>query len=59
MKLKILTSIAGESFSYKPGDVAEIEAEEAARWVSAGFAVPVVEQPEVSTVAKEKRGGKQ
>ena len=38
MRIKMKTAIAGKDFSYSPGDIADIEDEEATRWVDAGHA---------------------
>jgi hypothetical protein len=55
MKLKILTSIAGERFSFNRGDVVEWSNEvEAKRWIVAGYAEEV---PELK-VATQDQGGK-
>jgi hypothetical protein len=61
MKVQILESMAGDSFSWIPGDIAEVDDAEGARLVEAGRAIPLetkkVENPEASTKAakREKR----
>lgn len=53
MKVKILVAMAGVDYTRLPGDITVIEdAAEVARLIAAGYAVPVVEAPEVA-VAKE------
>ncbi|MDA8212166.1 MAG: hypothetical protein M0021_09855 [Clostridia bacterium] len=37
-KVKVLVSIASVTWSYAPGDIAEIDVAEAERWVNAGIA---------------------
>lgn len=63
MKLKINVSIAGQlnendHYSYRPGDVVTVaDIAEAKRFIDAGFAIPVVEAPEISEApVTEKRG---
>jgi hypothetical protein len=46
MKIKMLTSMAGEAFAFKPGDVVDREDAEAIRLIEKGYAVPCVDQPE-------------
>lgn len=41
MKVRLLTSIASPTWSYSPGEVADIDPEEAARWIKAGIAEAV------------------
>ena len=60
MKVQILESMAGDSFSYIPGDIAEVDEAEGARLVQAGRAISLetrkVENPEASTkVAKREK----
>jgi hypothetical protein len=53
MKVRMLTSIAGVDFSLSPGDETErFSDDEAARFIAAGFAVPVVE---VAAPAEKRR----
>lgn len=50
-KVKVLVSIASVTWSYAPGDIAEIEAEEADRWVNAGIAEELpAPKPEVAVI---------
>lgn len=43
MKIKMLTSLAGDDFALAPGDETErFETDEARRLIKAGYAVPVV-----------------
>jgi hypothetical protein len=37
-KIKLLTGMSGDRFSYAPGDVVEMDDEQAARFVAAGLA---------------------
>jgi len=60
MKLKMLTSMAGNDFTVNAGEVTErFDGDEAARLIEAGYAVPddtqVVERA-VKAPAKERRG---
>lgn len=55
MKLKILTSIAGERFSFNRGEVVEWPNKvEAKRWIAAGYAEAV---PDVKIADKPKDNG--
>jgi hypothetical protein len=44
-KVKMIVSIAGEDFSYKPGDEALLETKTAEAWIAAGHSVAVTEPP--------------
>ena len=60
MKVQILESMVGDSFSWIPGDIAEVDEAEGARLVQAGRAISLetrkVENPEASTkVAKREK----
>lgn len=61
MKVQILESMVGDSFSWVPGDIAEVDDAEGARLVEAGRAIPLesrkVESPEASAkpAKREKR----
>lgn len=61
MKVKLLTGMAGAE-SKAPGDIHECDAEEAARLIEAGFAVPETGDAAETTAkkqpARETRGGK-
>lgn len=61
MRLRMLTSIAGEGFALYPGDETErFSGDEATRLVAAGFAVPVSDEIVERTVkpaAPERRKG--
>lgn len=53
-KVKVLVSIASVAWSYAPGDIAEIEAEEADRWVNAGIAEELpLPKPKVAVIEPE------
>ena len=52
MKVKMLTSIAGPSWSAKPGDIIEVEAAEGKRFVEGGLAEKAAANAEVSTCHK-------
>lgn len=54
MLIKLLSGMAGDGFSYSPGEVVEFEDEEAQRIVDAGFAVAADDQP----ASKRGRKGK-
>jgi len=41
MKIKMLVSMAGATFTWAPGDVVEVDADEAGRLIAAEFAAPV------------------
>lgn len=60
MKIKMLTSLAGDDFAFAPGDETDRFADdEACRLVEAGYAMPVVEEKIERAVKKpvaEKRG---
>jgi hypothetical protein len=65
MKLKFSICVVGalnenDSYCYRAGDVVTIDDfAEAKRFVAAGFAVPVVDEPEVTQVpSAETRGRK-
>jgi len=58
MKVRLLTGIVGDRFSNEAGDVVEMAADEAARLIESGAAVPEAvepESPESRNDAKEKR----
>lgn len=59
MKIKMLTSLAGDDFALSPGDeTGRFENAEAQRLVEAGYAVPVVTdkvERTTKTPAPEKR----
>lgn len=57
MKIKILVSIAGSSFSYKPGDEPTIDDKEAERWIAGGIAEKIA-APKKKAPAKSKKAGK-
>jgi len=44
LKVRILTGIASPTWSYAPGDIADVDEKEAARWIKAGIAEPVEEK---------------
>lgn len=44
-RVEVLVSIASPTWSYSPGQVAEIDDEEAKRWVAAGIARWLKESP--------------
>jgi hypothetical protein len=50
--ITLLTSIAGENFSYAPGDEISVDAAEAKRFLEAGLAEPVAKRASSKT---EKR----
>jgi hypothetical protein len=52
-KVKFISSIASEEFSYKPGDEVSLQAATADAWIKAGHCVAVVE-PEAVPVKKSK-----
>lgn len=60
MKIKMLVSLAGADFSVSPGDEYECSADEAARHIEAGNAVPIaaekVERAVKPAAKVEKRG---
>lgn len=62
MRLRMLTSIAGDGFALHHGDETErFSGDEATRLVAAGFAVPVsdeIVERAVKAVAPERRKGK-
>lgn len=41
MKLKFLVSVGGVDFTYQQGEIYEVEAEEAKRFINAGYAEEV------------------
>lgn len=53
MKVLIHTALAGENFSYSPGEIVDVEDTEGARWINAGYASPAAPQ-----VPIEKRKGR-
>lgn len=48
-RVRVLVSIASPSWSYMQGDIAELDAAEAERWIKAGIAVPLGEEIETAT----------
>jgi hypothetical protein len=50
--VKLLTSAAGENFSYAPGDEIQLPADEAKRFLDAGLAEPVAKR---ASAKAEKR----
>lgn len=55
MTVRVLVSIAGVSFSYAPGDVAELDEAEARRWIAAGIAEAVKQASAPESAAKRPR----
>ena len=56
MRIKMLTSIAGQNFSLSPGDEADFSDDEAKRLIQAGYAEPVrVKRTATKSKAYEKR----
>ena len=60
MKVRLLTGIAGDRFSHEAGEVVEFAADDAARLIESGAAVPEAVEPESpesksGTDWKEKR----
>jgi len=56
MKIKLLTSIAGNGFAYSPGDEIDIEDAEAQRWIKSGIATPTkVKRTATKKPVKETR----
>lgn len=43
MKIKILQAVAGDNFSWYPGQVVELEDAEAIKWADSYRAIPFVE----------------
>lgn len=52
MKIQFLVSLSGPGQSYDPGDIADVDNEEAARLISASIAIPVAIQPVKETRKK-------
>jgi len=50
VKVKVLTGIASPDWAYAPGDIAEIDPDEAQRWIKAGIAAPLEGKIETATV---------
>ena len=44
-KVRILVGIASPTWSYAPGETAEIDAREAERWIKHGIAIPIEPSP--------------
>lgn len=58
MKIKMLTSLAGDDFALAPGDETDrFEGDEAQRLIQSGYAVPVVEE-KVERAVKKPAGEK-
>lgn len=53
MLIKFLVSLSGPEVSFNPGDVAEINDEEAGRLIEAGIAIPYVPEPVKETRKKD------
>lgn len=54
MKVKILVSIAGSNFSYRPGQIVDLDEKEAKRWIKADVAekAPAKKKAEAKPPAK-------
>ncbi len=46
MKVKILVSIAGQNFSYYPGQIVDLKKEEALQWIEGGNAERISDSPD-------------
>lgn len=55
MKIKLLTSLAGDGFAHSPGEEIERSKDEAERLIAAGFALAVTE-PKVERAVKVAKG---
>ena len=49
MKIKMLTCLAGEEFTWNTGDVVEVDAEEGNRLCERGYAKKVIKAKDVET----------
>lgn len=47
-RVRVLVSIASPTWSYAPGDMADIDAVEAERWIAANIAEPVATEIETA-----------
>ncbi len=56
MKIKIRQSIAGMRFSYRPGEIADIDVAEARRWCNGGIAEPAEPWPKEEPPASDEDG---
>ncbi len=54
MKIKLIHALAGISFSYRRGEVIEIDDAEAVRLINGGLAAPVKEEVLVETAEAPK-----
>lgn len=50
MKVKMLTALVGPEINHQAGDI--VETAEATRWIEAGIAEPVRDEPKIETAAK-------
>ncbi len=58
MRIKILHAIASALWSYKRGDIVEVEDTEAVRWLNAGIAEAIVAEPVVEEAAVKLKSEK-
>ncbi len=54
MKIKLIHALAGVTFSYRRGEVIDIDDAEAVRLINGGLAAPVVEDKPVETAEASK-----
>jgi len=47
MKVRVLTSIASATWSYAPGEIANMPEEQAKTWIKSGLAAPVEVGPTI------------
>lgn len=55
MKVKFIASLSGIEFTYKPGDVAELDFRTAESWIAAELCVPVAAEPKPSDPKPSKK----
>jgi hypothetical protein len=58
MRVKLLTSMAGDGFAYRYGEVADVSDEDAKRLIERGLAVPERPAPETTTRTAPERAVK-
>jgi len=54
MRVRITQSIASPDWAYRPGQMVDMEPEQAETWISSGLATPAEETP--ARVPNKKRG---
>lgn len=58
MKIRMIVSLVGTDYARAPGDVVDVEKDEAVRLIEAGYAEAFRDEPVVETAAKKPRAEK-